>query len=191
MPSARIVDTKSCNFSLAGQLQMYLKVVRPVFQIVFQPREPRHRQQQRGKCRQTEHIRAVSDRNAQHPHVQSAAEVVSPLIWFFELNSTELQLSTAVPMIAAAESTGNDVPPMTIHWSSSAVTVLARLMSINVRSPAEWRLLERSQPTMAASSTETATRKMAHHAHGSMGPCAQQPGNRVRCKLIHMLPPEK
>ena len=94
------------------------------------------------------------------PQAQRPAEVVRPLIWFLELKRIELPLIMAVPMMADAESNGtwHGVFAM-MQRSMIMIEAVDKLTSINVRRPAEWRLLERSQPMMAPSSTASVTRR--------------------------------
>ena len=71
----------------------------------------------------------------------------------------ELPLMVAVPTTAAAERMGTGAPNRSMrYWSMSMVPQPARHTRIKVRSPAEWRLLERSQPMMADSVTLSASR---------------------------------
>ena len=66
------------------------------------------------------------------PQVQSAADVVSPLILLRELKSREFTLIMAIAIIAAA---GISIAPAKISKSMAAVE--ASVISMKVRSPAE------------------------------------------------------
>ena len=71
----------------------------------------------------------------------------------------ELLLIVAMPSAAAADKTGSVTPENDIcHWSMSMAETPAMVTRMNVRRPAEWRLLERSQPMTAEKRTLSATR---------------------------------
>ena len=71
----------------------------------------------------------------------------------------ELPLMVVMPMTAAAERSGIVMGRTSMrYWSMSIVAVPARLTRMKVRRPAECRLLERSQPMMAASAILSARR---------------------------------
>ena len=92
-------------------------------------------------------------------HAQRPVEVVRPLIWLRELKRMALPLTSAAAMTVAAERMGSRAPKLLIRYTSSSMdTVEAKDTSTNVRSPAEWRLLERSHPITEASSTASAMR---------------------------------
>ena len=107
------------------------------------------------------------------PHIQSATEVVKPLIWFLELYKIELLLIMAMAITAAAEISGMLVPAKLL--SSIIATVDASETRINVRWPAAWRLLARSQPIIAAKTTDTATRSSTEYRFNSV----DQPPSRL------------
>ena len=72
----------------------------------------------------------------------------------------------AMAITAAAET--SDPPARSTLWSSSIAMVEASETRINVRCPAAWRLLARSQPIMAAKTTEIATRSRTEYRLSSV-----------------------
>ena len=82
------------------------------------------------------------------------------MIWFRELKKSVRVAIRAAETIARAESRKNCPPKMLFKYKSmSMTTVPESVTTMNVRNPAEWRLLERSQPMSAESSTESTMRK--------------------------------
>ena len=72
----------------------------------------------------------------------------------------ELPLIVVMPITAAADRSGSVTPAVCMRKrSASMMAVPARLTRMNVRRPAEWRLLERSQPMMAANAMLSASRR--------------------------------
>ena len=78
----------------------------------------------------------------------------------------------AMAITAAAEISGMLVPAKLL--SSIIATVDASETRINVRWPAAWRLLARSQPIIAAKTTDTATRSSTEYRFNSVDQLAQQ-----------------
>ena len=91
----------------------------------------------------------------------------------------ELPLMLVMPMTAAAERTGTVIGRTSMrYWSMSIVAVPARLTRMKVRRPAECRLLERSQPMMAARTMLMASRRkmepsVSSALHGPRSPAIQ------------------
>ena len=79
-------------------------------------------------------------------------DVVSPLICPRELNKIELPDSIAVATMVDADSSGRPTGYAFIRNRSSIIALVdVNAIRTKVRRPAEWRLLERSQPIMDAS----------------------------------------
>ena len=91
----------------------------------------------------------------------------------------ELPLMVVMPMTAAAERSGIVMGRTSMrYWSMSIVAVPARLTRMKVRRPAECRLLERSQPMMAARAMLMASRRkmepsVSSALHGPRSPAIQ------------------
>ena len=112
------------------------------------------------------------------PQPSSAAAVVSPLILLRALNSSELTQTVPTAMIMAAESRNSGVERPALRNSSSAMAAdAASVISRKVRSPALWRVLERSQPITAERTSESSTRSTMAPAPS---PEAQGPSREAR-----------
>ncbi len=94
------------------------------------------------------------------PIAQRPAEVVRPLIWLRELKSIELPLIIATDTREAAEMIAKPSSLMSM-MDRSIIDETAEAIEtrMNVRSPAECLLLERSQPTIAARRAASEIRK--------------------------------
>ena len=90
----------------------------------------------------------------------NATDVVKPLIWFFALKRMELPLMTTPPNMARPENKYKEVSPLfTKAMSKTAQTVPNNVIRIKVHKPAEWRLLDLSQPSREAKRIEITKRK--------------------------------
>ena len=94
------------------------------------------------------------------PQAHQPADVVMPFIWLRELNNIEFPLSIATDTTEAAEIIGILLSLTDImHDSIMAETVQAIDTMMNVLSPAECLLLERSQPIIDAKIITSTKRK--------------------------------
>ena len=106
---------------------------------------------------------------------QRATAVVSPMIWFREVKNSVRVAIRAAETIANAERRKNCPPKSVLRYKSiSMTTVPERVTTMNVRKPAECRLLDLSQPMSEERSTETQILKITEN---SLRLADQEPSN--------------